>query len=57
MTGADLVLFAGLLVALFFFLWLDLHFFARGREPSFKEAIWWSIGWLALSLLATRPSI
>jgi TerC family integral membrane protein len=55
MTGADLVLFAGLLVALFFFLWLDLHFFARGREPSFKEAIWWSIGWLALSLLAALP--
>jgi tellurite resistance protein TerC len=55
MTGADLVLFGGLLVALFFFLWLDLHFFARGREPSFKEAIWWSIGWLALSLLAAVP--
>ena len=55
MTGADLVLFGGLIVALFFFLWLDLHFFARGREPSFKEAIWWSIGWLALSLLAAVP--
>jgi tellurite resistance protein TerC len=55
MTGADLALFGGLLVALFFFLWLDLHFFARGREPSFKEAIWWSIGWLALSLLAAVP--
>jgi TerC family integral membrane protein len=55
MSGADLVLFGGLLVALFFFLWLDLHFFARGREPSFKEAIWWSIGWLALSLLAAVP--
>jgi tellurite resistance protein TerC len=54
-TGADLVLFSGLLVALFFFLWLDLHFFARGREPSFKEAIWWSVGWLALSLLAAVP--
>ena len=42
-------------MALFFFLWLDLHFFARGREPSFKEAVWWSIGWLALSLLAAVP--
>jgi tellurite resistance protein TerC len=41
-----------LIAALFFFLWLDLHFFARGREPSFKEAIWWSVGWLVLSLLA-----
>jgi tellurite resistance protein TerC len=55
MTGADLTLLGGLLVALFFFLWLDLHFFARGREPSFKEAVWWSIGWLALSLLAALP--
>jgi len=41
-----------LTVALLFFLWLDLHFFARGREPNFKEAIWWSIGWLVLSLAA-----
>jgi tellurite resistance protein TerC len=55
MTGADLALLGGLLVALFVFLWLDLHFFARGREPSFKEAIVWSLGWLALSLLAAIP--
>jgi tellurite resistance protein TerC len=44
-----------LIVALIFFLWLDLHFFARGREASFKEAVWWSIGWLVLSLLAAIP--
>jgi tellurite resistance protein TerC len=43
---------AGLVVALLVFLWFDLHFFARGREPNFKEAAWWSIGWLALSLAA-----
>jgi tellurite resistance protein TerC len=55
MTGADLALLGGLLVALVLFLWLDLHFFARGREPSFKEAAWWSLGWLALSLLAVVP--
>jgi tellurite resistance protein TerC len=54
-SGADIALFSGLLVALFFFLWLDLHFFARGGEPSFKEAAWWSVGWLALSLLAAVP--
>lgn len=42
---------AGLVVALVFFLWLDLHFFARGREADFREAAIWSIGWLALSLL------
>ena len=46
---------AALIAALIFFLWLDLHFFARGREPSFKEAAWWSVGWLALSLLAAIP--
>ena len=43
---------AALAVALLVFLWLDLHFFARGREPDFKEAVIWSIGWLVLSLLA-----
>jgi TerC family integral membrane protein len=46
---------AALIAALIFFLWLDLHFFARGREPSFKEAAWWSVGWLVLSLLAAIP--
>jgi tellurite resistance protein TerC len=35
-----------------FFLWVDLHFFARGREPNFREGVVWSIGWLVLSLLA-----
>src|ERR687897_591844 len=34
------------------FLWIDLHFFARGREPSFREGLWWSIAWLVVSLLA-----
>jgi TerC family integral membrane protein len=53
--SADLILLVGLVVALFFFLWLDLHFFARGREPSFREAVLWSIGWLVLSLAAAIP--
>jgi tellurite resistance protein TerC len=34
------------------FLWIDLHFFARGREPSFREGLWWSVGWLVVSLIA-----
>jgi tellurite resistance protein TerC len=34
------------------FLSIDLHFFARGREPSFREGLWWSVGWLVVSLLA-----
>jgi tellurite resistance protein TerC len=46
---------AALVVALIVFLWLDLHFFARGREPSFREGLVWSIGWLALSLLMVVP--
>jgi tellurite resistance protein TerC len=54
-TGADVALLAGLVVALFLFLWIDLHFFARGRDPSFREAVIWSVGWLALSLLAAVP--
>jgi tellurite resistance protein TerC len=32
-------------------LWVDLHFFARGREPAFREGVVWSIGWLVFSLL------
>jgi tellurite resistance protein TerC len=31
---------------------VDLKLFARGREPSFREGVIWSIGWLVLSLLA-----
>ncbi|MDQ3740100.1 MAG: TerC/Alx family metal homeostasis membrane protein, partial [Actinomycetota bacterium] len=48
----DLLPWVALVVALLVFLWLDLHFFARGREPSFREGAIWSIGWLAISLLA-----
>ncbi len=44
--------FAVLIAALLAFLWIDLHFFARGREPNFREGAIWSIGWLVVSLLA-----
>ena len=43
------VILAGLTIV---FLWVDLHFFARGREPQFREGVVWSIGWLVVSLLA-----
>jgi tellurite resistance protein TerC len=46
---------AALIAALFLFLWLDLKFFARGREPSFREAAIWSIGWFVVSILAAIP--
>jgi tellurite resistance protein TerC len=32
-------------------LWLDMHFFARGRRPTLREGALWSAGWLVLSLL------
>ena len=50
MIVEDIAPWVALIVALLVFLWLDLHFFARGREPNFAEAVWWSIGWLVLSL-------
>src|SRR5262245_9135337 len=30
---------------------VDLLLFARGREPTFREGVIWSIGWLVLSML------
>jgi tellurite resistance protein TerC len=51
MALEEIAPWAALAVALVAFLWLDLHFFARGREPSFRQAAIWSIGWLVLSLL------
>ena len=49
---SDLAAVGALGVALVVFLWIDLKLFARGREPSFKEGLLWSIGWLVVSLLA-----
>ena len=43
---------AALAAITIFLLWVDLHFFARGREPSFREGVVWSVGWLVVSLLA-----
>ena len=53
MTGGGGVLgWAALAAVTVFLLWVDLHFFARGREPSFREGVYWSLGWLVVSLLA-----
>jgi hypothetical protein len=38
-TAADLTLLVGLIVAVFVLLGVDLHFFGRGREASFREAL------------------
>jgi tellurite resistance protein TerC len=43
---------AGIIVAL---LLVDLLLFARGREPTFRDGVIWSIGWLVFSLLVALP--
>jgi tellurite resistance protein TerC len=45
----------GLIVAIIALLLVDLVFFARGREPSFRESAAWSIGWLLLGLSVAVP--
>jgi tellurite resistance protein TerC len=55
MAASEFVPWLAVVGALLFFLWLDLHFFARGREPSFREAALWSVFWLVLSLVAAVP--
>ena len=55
MAVATIAPWAGLIVALFAFLWLDLRFFAREREPNFRQALAWSVGWFVLSLLVAIP--
>ena len=50
--GGGPLAWAALVAITVFLLWVDLHFFARGREPSFREGVIWSIGWLVVSLLA-----
>ena len=46
---------AGLVALVVVLLAIDLKLFARGREPSFREGVVWSIGWLVLSLLVALP--
>jgi tellurite resistance protein TerC len=47
-----LLSWAALAVVTILLLTVDLRFFAPGREPSFREGVVWSIGWLIVSLLA-----
>lgn len=51
----DILAYGILVAVLIALLLVDLKLFARGREPSFKEGAWWSVGWLILSLLAAIP--
>ena len=50
MAVSELAPWLALVVALLALLWLDLRFFARGREPQFRQAALWSLGWFVLSL-------
>jgi tellurite resistance protein TerC len=52
----DSPLTIGALIAVVIALLLvDLVFFARGREPSFRESVVWSLGWLLLGLAMALP--
>src|SRR5215218_1963500 len=46
---------AALIAVVVAFLLVDLRFFARGREPSFRESAVWSIGWFVLGVAVALP--
>jgi tellurite resistance protein TerC len=48
----SLLAWLALAAALVVFLWLDLKLFARRREPRFREAAIWSLGWVGIALVA-----
>jgi tellurite resistance protein TerC len=48
---------AGLVVVVVALLLVDLLLFARGREPTFRESVAWSLGWLALGLAVALPML
>ena len=50
-----MTLIAALLAVVVALLLVDLAFFARGREPSFRESAAWSIGWFVLGLAVALP--
>ena len=50
--GDDPAVIAGFVVLIAGLLLVDLLLFARGREPTFRESVTWSIGWLLLAVLA-----
>jgi tellurite resistance protein TerC len=49
---AGILPWAAVALALVVFLWADLRFFARGREPGYREGVAWSLGWLGVALVA-----
>jgi tellurite resistance protein TerC len=51
----ELIELGGLIVLLLVLLIIDVRFFARGREATFRESVAWSIAWLVLGLTVTGP--
>jgi tellurite resistance protein TerC len=50
-----MALVAGLIAVVVALLAVDLWFFARGREPTFRESVAWSIGWFVLGVAVVLP--
>jgi tellurite resistance protein TerC len=50
-----MTLLAALVAVVVALLLIDLRFFARGREPSFRESAAWSIGWFVLGVAVALP--
>ena len=50
MHVSDLIGIAALVGAVIVLLLIDLRFFARGRDPSFREGLVWSVLWLGVGL-------
>ncbi|MGZ4268859.1 MAG: TerC/Alx family metal homeostasis membrane protein [Solirubrobacteraceae bacterium] len=48
---------AGLVAVVVALLLVDLLVFARGREPTFRESVAWSLGWFAVGLAVTVPML
>jgi len=46
---------AGLVAVVVALLVVDLLLFARGREPTFRESVAWSIGWFVLGVAVALP--
>ncbi|MCA1683281.1 MAG: TerC/Alx family metal homeostasis membrane protein, partial [Actinobacteria bacterium] len=49
----ELAEFGGLVGVMVVLLFVDLRFFAPGREATFRESAAWSLGWLVLGLAVT----
>ena len=54
-TAEGPLVLGGLVAVIIALLLVDLLFFARGHEPSFRESGAWSVGWLLLGLAVAVP--